>query len=63
MARKRSNNSIADPQVVKVPLFTATEEMQEMQAGLRKYLDLVEEREADYNIYRNRHYRYTVNIP
>ncbi|HHU97238.1 MAG: hypothetical protein QM237_04180 [Bacteroidota bacterium] len=64
IARKRSNNSIADPQVVKVPLFTATpEEMQEMQAGTRKYLDLVEEREADYNIYRNRHYRYTVNIP
>lgn len=64
IARKRPNNSIADPQIVEVPLFTATpEEMQEMQAGTRKYLDLVEERDADYNIYRNRHYKYTVNIP
>ncbi|MDI9605837.1 MAG: hypothetical protein QM305_11050 [Bacteroidota bacterium] len=64
ITRKRSDNSVADPQVVKVPLFTATpEEMQSMELGTRKYLDLVEERDADYNIYRNRHYRYTINIP
>jgi hypothetical protein len=64
IARKRSDNSVADPQVVKVPLFTATpEEMQSMESGVRKYLDLVEERDADYNIYRNRYYKYTVNIP
>lgn len=37
--------------------------MQSMEAGTGKYLDLVEERDADYNIYRNRHYKYTVNIP
>ena len=42
---RRGATTVADPQVVKVPLFTATpEEMQSMESGVRKYLDLVEER-------------------
>lgn len=58
------DNSPAGIKTFAIPLLTATKsQMESMSANTLKYVDLMVAREADYNVYRNRHYKYTVNLP
>ncbi len=57
-------------ETIKLPLLTPTQaQMHQMTdpavppAERLKYLDLMVDRDADYNIYRNRHYIYNISMP
>lgn len=58
------DGSPAGTKIFKIPLLTATKsQMEKMNANELRFVDLMVDREADYNVYRNRHYKYTVNLP
>jgi hypothetical protein len=61
---KAIDSSPAGNMIFKFPLLTATKaQMQSMTENKLRYTDLMIDRDADYNLYRNRHYIYTVSLP